>query len=152
VQGKQLRFPAGHPQLALLPTQAARPATDIVVELPARLVWNEEHTQRIYPAFAGRVGRIDADVGQRVQPGSVLAHLASPEFGQAQADTARAQVDAPMDKAVQRQRELFAAGIIARKDLEQSEADAARAQAEVARAQARTALYGGSAQVNQQLA
>jgi len=152
VQGQQLRFPAGHPQLALLPTQAARAAQDITVELPARLVWNEERTQRIYPAFAGRVTRIDADVGQRVQPGSALAHLASPDFGQAQADTARAQVDARlMTQAVQRQRELFAAGIIARKDLEQSEADAARAQAEVARAQARTALYGGSAQVNQQL-
>ncbi|EER58583.1 efflux transporter, RND family, MFP subunit [Acidovorax delafieldii 2AN] len=41
---------------------------------------------------------------------------------------------------------------MARKDLEQTEADAARAQAEVARAAARTSLYGGGAAVNQQLA
>ncbi|MDD2545450.1 MAG: efflux RND transporter periplasmic adaptor subunit, partial [Burkholderiaceae bacterium] len=128
-------------------------AQDIAVELPARLVWNEERTQRIYPPFAGRVTGIAADVGQSVQAGAVLARLASPDFGQAQADTARAQADAALAaKALARQRELFAAGILARKELEQAEAEAARAQAEVARAVARTSLYGGGSQVNQQLA
>jgi cobalt-zinc-cadmium efflux system membrane fusion protein len=41
--------------------------------------------------------------------------------------------------------------VVARKDLEQAEAEAARTQAEVARAQARTSLYGGGTSVNQQL-
>ena len=78
--------------------------------------------------------------------------LASPEFGAAQADTSRAVADATLARqALQRQRELFEAGVVARKDLEQAEADAARAQAEVARAQARTSLYGSAAGVNQQL-
>ena len=40
---------------------------------------------------------------------------------------------------------------MARKDLEQAEADAARSQAEASRAQARTQLYGSSAGVSQQL-
>ena len=90
LQGEQLRYPAGHPQLSLLSTQAAQSATDLVVDLPARLVWNENRTQRIYPAFAGRVNRILTDVGQSVAAGTPLAELASPEFGAAQADTARA--------------------------------------------------------------
>ena len=47
VQGQQLRFPAGHPQLALLGTTEAKAAESITLELPARLVWNEERTQRI---------------------------------------------------------------------------------------------------------
>jgi cobalt-zinc-cadmium efflux system membrane fusion protein len=47
---------------------------------------------------------------------------------------------------------LFEAGIVARKDLEQSEADAARTQAELERTQARTRLYGSTGGVNQQLA
>jgi len=51
-----------------------------------------------------------------------------------------------------RQRELFEAGIVARKDLEQSEAEAERAQAELLRAQGRTRLYGSVSGVNQQLA
>jgi cobalt-zinc-cadmium efflux system membrane fusion protein len=152
VQGQQLRFPAGHPQLALLSTAPAVAAQSVSIELPARLAWNEERTQRIYPAFAGRVAQLKADIGQSVQVGQVLATLASPEFGAAQADTAKAQADARLtDRNLARQRELFEAGIVSRKDLEQAEAEAARAQAEVARAHARTSLYGASTGVNQQL-
>lgn len=153
VQNGQLRFQPKHPQLALLGVTEARPAHSVAVDLPARLVWNEERTQRIYPAFAGRVSSMQADLGQSVKAGSPLATLASPDFGQAQADTAKAKADQNLSQqALRRQRELFDAGIVARKDLEQAEADAARAQAEVARAAARTSLYGGSAGVNQQLA
>ena len=153
VQGNQLRFTAGHPQLALLGLTAAAPVKTMTVELPAKLVWNEERTQRIYPAFAGRVVAIKADVGQAVKPGSLLAQLASPDFGMAQADTMKALADSRLtQKSLARQRELFEAGIIARKDLDQAEADAARAQAEVSRADARTRLYGGGGAVNQQLA
>jgi len=153
IENQQLRYPAGHPQLRLLATEPAKAASSFEVELPARLVWNEERTQRIYPAFAGRVSRIVADVGQRVGTGQVLAELASPDFGAAQADAARAQADAQLARqALQRQRELFEAGVVARKDLEQAQAEAARAQADVDRAQARTRLYGSSAGVNQMLA
>jgi cobalt-zinc-cadmium efflux system membrane fusion protein len=154
LQGKQLRFSSGHPQLALLGLASATPVKAITVDLPARLVWNEERTQRIYPAFAGRVMAIKADVGQSVKPGTLLAQLASPDYGVAQADTLKAGADSRLtQKSLQRQRELFEAGIIARKDLDQAEADAARSQAESQRAEARTRLYGGgSSGVNQQLA
>jgi cobalt-zinc-cadmium efflux system membrane fusion protein len=86
VQGEQLRFPAGHPQLALLGSVEVKSADSVTIELPARLVWNEERTQRIYPAFAGRVHALYADVGQTVQAGQLLATLASPEFGAAHLD------------------------------------------------------------------
>ena len=152
IQSGQLRFPSGHPQLALLGTVEARAAKDVAVDLPARLVWNEERTQRIYPAFAGRITSIQADLGQPVKAGAPLALLASPDFGQAQADTAKAHAGQSLaQQSLKRQRELFEAGIIARKDLEQAEADAAGAQAEVARAAARTRLYGSASGVNQQL-
>jgi cobalt-zinc-cadmium efflux system membrane fusion protein len=151
-QGGQLRFPPGHPQLASLATTAAKPPGRITVELPARLVWNEERTQRVVPSFAGRVASIDADVGRSVKAGSVLARLASPDFGAAQADAAKARIDAELTKkALARQKELFEAGITARKDYEQAEADAQRALAEQARAQSRVAMYGGGAGVDQQL-
>ncbi len=155
VQDNQIRFPPGHSQLALLSITAAAPGKTITVELPARVVWNEARTQRIYPAFAGRVMAIRADVGQSVKAGGVLANLASPDFGSAQADTAKAQSDLRLSqKTMQRQRELLDAGIIARKDFEQAEADASRAQVEAQRANARTSLYGasGGAGVDQQLA
>ena len=153
VQGQQLRFPAGHPQLALLGTVEAKAAESVTIELPARLVWNEERTQRIYPAFAGRVLTLNADIGQSVNAGQVLATLASPEFGAAQADTAKAMADAQVaDRALARHQTLFEADVISRKELDLTEADALRARAELARAQARTRMYGSSANtVNQQL-
>lgn len=153
LQGEQLRYPAEHPQLKLIEVAAAEQVTSVPAQLPARLVWNEERTQRIYPAFAGRVGRIGADVGQKVAPGALLAQLASPDFAIAEADAAKAEADASVAaKALARQHELFQMGIAARKDLEQAEGDAARARAEVARASARTRLYGGGSRIDQQLA
>ena len=156
LQAGQLHYASNHPQLALLAVTEARPASVLRVELPARLVWNEERTQRIVPAFAGRVAAIRADLGQRVQAGTTLALLASPDFGQAQADAAKAQADQHLaQQALARQRELFTAGIVARKELEQAEADAARAHAAVwrrhrrepaARAAQRHRRRGGGAQ------
>ncbi len=152
VQGQQLRFPAGHPQLPLLSSVEAKRAESITIELPARLVWNEERTQRIYPAFAGRVLSLNADIGQQVQAGQVLATLASPEFGAAQADTAKALADAQVaERALTRHQTLFDADVISRKELDMTEAEALRAKAELARAQARTRLYGSANQVNQHL-
>ena len=64
VQGSQLRFPAGHSQLAQLGIAVATPGKAVTVDLPARLVWTEERTQRVYAPFAGRVMRIAADGGR----------------------------------------------------------------------------------------
>ena len=152
VQGQQLRFPAGHPQLALLGAIEAKAAQSVTIELPARLAWNEERTQRIYPAFAGRVLTLNADIGQSVQAGQVLATLASPEFGAAQADTAKAMADAQVaERALARHQTLFEGDVISRKELDMTEAEALRARAELARAQARTRMYGSANTVNQQL-
>lgn len=154
LKGTKLHFPLGHPQLVQLGIAVAAPGKAVKFDLPARLVWNEERTQRVYAPFAGRVVRITADVGQSVKPGAVLAQLASPDFGVAQAETAKAQVDAGLtQKTLARQRELFEAGIIARKEVDVAEADAARSHAEIRRAEARTRLYGGAVgAVNQNLA
>lgn len=152
LQGQQLIFPAGHPQLRLLKLSPAQPGGAVDVALSAKLVWNEDRTQRLYPAFAGRVERITADLGQPVKAGQVLAELASPDFGAAQADAARAEADHALTrKQLERQRELLTAGVVAQRDFEQAQADAARADAELLRAQARVRLYGGGSGVSQQL-
>ena len=152
VQNNQLRFPAGNPQLSLLSTVEVKQAQNIAIDLPARIVWDEQKTQRVFPAFSGRVTQILTDVGQTVREGTPLAQIASPEFGAAQADTARALADALVaGKNFTRQKELLNAGITSQKEFEQAEADMLRAKAEVDRAQARTVLYGSGASVNQQL-
>ncbi|MDC8785005.1 efflux RND transporter periplasmic adaptor subunit [Roseateles koreensis] len=152
LQGDQLMFPQGHPQLRLIKLAKAVPTEAVDLPMSAKLSWDEARTQRIYPAFAGRVERISADLGQKVSAGAVLAEIASPDFGQAQADAARAHADATLArKQLNRQKELLDAGLVARRDFEQNESDAARAEAELARAEARVKLYGGNANVNQRL-
>lgn len=151
LQGQQLHYPANHPQLTLLLSTPAVAAHSVTVELPARLVWNEERTQRIYPAFAGRVQQLLADVGQSVTPGQVLATLASPDFGAAQADTAKALAEAQVaEQAHVRMRTLYEADAVAKKDVELAAANWQRAKAEAARAQGITAMYGSQGAVNQQ--
>lgn len=151
IQGQQLHYPANHPQLVLLGSTPARFAKSVTVELPARLTWNEERTQRIYPAFAGRVQQLLVDTGQTVVPGQVLATLASPDFGAAQADTAKALADATVaEQAHARMVTLYAADAVSKKDLELADANWQRAKAEVARAQGKTMMYGSPAGVNQQ--
>lgn len=152
MQNNQLRFPEGNSQLALLITTPAIPAEDIAVDLPAHLVWNEDRTQRIYAPLAGRVANIHTDLGKSVRKGEALLTLNSPEFGGAQADASKAMADLRLaEKTFNRQKELFEAGIVARKDFDQAETDALRAKAEADRAVVRINLYGAHGMVNQQL-
>ena len=152
IQGDLLQYPPNHPQIALLTTQAAVAASDVAVDLPARIVWNEDRTQRVFSAFAGRVSSVDVAVGQSVVQGQALAHLSSPEFGAAQAETSLAQTNLGLaTQVLDRQQSLFDVGVVARKEVEQAAAEKARAQAELKRAQARTDLYGSKNTALQQL-
>ena len=152
VQDGKLRFPEGHVQLQLIKTKAGEEAKTFAMDLPARLVWDEERTQRVYAPFAGRVLQIKADLGSLVSKGSPLLLLSSPEFGAAQSDLAKSLADVSVaEKAFSRQRELFEAGVTPKKDLEQAQADYERANAENERALSKIRLYGGGQLVNQQL-
>src|SRR2546427_12404028 len=93
VEGPRVILPEGSPQLASLSVAAAAPSVPRPVRLNGRIVWNEDVTVRIFSAFAGRVVKGTVDAGQPVQPGDVLATIASPDFGQAQADARRAVTD-----------------------------------------------------------
>lgn len=143
LQNGALVYPAEHPQLGLLQTAEVQAAGVWSSVWPARLVWNEDRTQRVHSALNGRVIRVLGDVGQNVGAGAVLAEVASPEFGLAQAEHARARADWEWaDKQWQRQQGLVELGIASQKDLESAQADRQRAQAEWTRAQARLRGYG----------
>jgi cobalt-zinc-cadmium efflux system membrane fusion protein len=115
------------------------------LRLPGRLVWNEDHTVRIVPQVGGRVQKITVEIGSEVKDGQILATLSSPDFGQAQADARKAQAEQKVAKqAFERQRELHAAGIVADKDLQQTQAEAISALAEADRASRRLAGLGGA--------
>ncbi len=143
-------FTEGNPQLAALQSDTVKAGAPEQLKLTGRLVWDEERTVRLYPPFAGRVARILVKPGEVVRAGQPLAVLFSPDFGQAQAEARKAQTDfALAQKSLERLRDLNAAGVAARKEVNAAEADYARAEAELARANGRIKLYGGSGEVDQ---
>jgi len=145
LESGQIVFPEGSPQVASFATEAVKESGPVQLRLTGRLVWDENNTVRLYPPFAGRVLQILVKTGEHVKRGQALAKLASPDFGQAQADARRAQSDfALAEKNLSRLRELHAAGVSSRKDLATAEADYARAEAELARAMGKVKLYGAS--------
>lgn len=148
-----LHYPEQHPQLKLLALSPVRQAQVEKIELPARLVWNEEKTQRVYSAFSGRVGIISVDLGQQVSTGQVLAKLSSPEFGAAQSEAQRAQADLILARQTnERQQKLFEIGVIARKELDQSNAELKRNEAAFELAQNRIKIYENPSAINLELA
>lgn len=145
LENDQIVFPEGSPQVASFATDAVKESGPLPLRLTGRLVWDENRTVRLFPPFAGRVLQILVKTGERVSKGQALAKLASPDFGQAQADARRAQSDFVLaEKNLNRLRELHAAGVSSRKDLATAEADYARADAELARAMGKVKLYGAS--------
>lgn len=117
-----------------------------ILALPGRIVWSEERTVRVFPQVGGRIQRIGVDLGEEVKAGTALAWLASPDYGQAQADAVRAEAAYRLAKqGLERSRELREAGVIAEKDWQQAEADAAAARAEQERASKRLGTLGGAA-------
>ena len=145
IAGNVIAFPGDKDPASLRVAEVAKPA-DQLVSLTGRLAWDDDHTSRVYAPYSGRVERLLVSVGQRVRRGQALATLSSADIGQAQADWRKAEADQALGRsAVGRARELAEAGVIARKDLEQAEADLARSSAEGARAKARLAQYGVAA-------
>ena len=145
IAGELISFPGKQdPPTLRLTTVAA--AADHPVALPGRLAWDEDHTSRIYAPYAGRIERLLVTVGQRVRRGQALAVLSSADIGQTQADLHKAEADQVLNRGtLARVRDLVEGGVVARKDLDQAEADLARSSAEVNRARARLAQYGVAA-------
>ena len=145
VEQNKLVLPENSAQLATLAVESVQPQGPCTVRLNGRLVWDDNVTVRIYSPFAGRVTRILAEPGQLLKQSDTLALIASPDFGQAQADARKAATDYVLaERTVSRIRELFEHGATAQKELQSAEADIARAASEKQRTEARLALYGNT--------
>lgn len=150
VQGDRIQFPADSPQLTFIRTEPANGADEHTLVLPGRLEWDASRTSHVVAALNGQVLRIQARPGQSVRKGDALAVIASPDFGAAQAERARAVAElSQAQQELQRMSELHAAGVVATRELEQAQKDAAAASAEHARLAARAKLYGDAGDVDQ---
>lgn len=146
VEGDMVVFPEKSPQLGSIAVEEVSRMGGTGLPLTGRLTWDEDVTVRVFSPVAGRVGKIAAAQGQRVAAGALLAEISSPDFGQAQADAARAAADlATAQRNRDRAARLVERGAVPRKDLDNAEADLARAGAEERRTSERLSRWGGGA-------
>lgn len=152
VRAGDIQFPADSRQLDVLRSEAVTAGAGASVQLPGRVAWDETRSSALRAPLAGQVARIEAQPGQRVKAGQVIAWITSPEFGQAQADGARGRAELQQARnELGRARELHAAGVVSGRELDEAEAAFAGSQAEHARAVAFATAYGGGQHIDQRL-
>lgn len=131
-----LRFAPGSPQLTMIHSSVATAfPLPVAQPLEARLAYDEDVTSRLSLPVSGRVTELRARPGDRVRRGQALLVIDSPDVGSAMADLARAEADLGLkQKTVARLQNLSGGDAVARRELEQAQADLAQARAEQARA------------------
>lgn len=137
---------AGSPQVASLKVEAVTEIPVPVTEpLNGKIVLDENRTARVFSPVAGRAMAIKAQVGDQVKAGQALLVMDSPDVGGAVADARKAQVDLQRKQQVlDRNRMLMEGGVLAKKEVETSQADFSLARAESDRATARLRNLGVS--------
>lgn len=152
ITADSVRFPANSSLKDKLLTASVVSSQENVINLPARLTWDEDHTARISSPLAGRLTDVLVQIGTKVNANQPLGHLSSPDLGIAQADVERAKSDlAQSERNRLRNKDLAEAGIIAGKEYEQSQADLMRSKAEAMRAEVRLKSLGAADAVDQKL-
>lgn len=153
VSGNTIRFPAGSLSAQRLLTAPVMSAQESVLSLPARIVWDEDHTSRITSPIAGRIDEIVVQPGFLVKANQPLAYLSSPELGSAQTESARAQAElAQAERNLARATDLYAVSGVAAKDVEQAQVDMERTRAESERTRLRLKSLGADNTVDQHFA
>ena len=143
VDGDKVSFAPNAPQKAGLTIEAAKPIEQSILHLTGRLVWDEKTTVKVFSSVAGRVERIPVSLKDNINAGDTLAFMASPDFGQAQADASKADADMRFSqRTLTRTKDLFDHGAAAKKDVEAAQDDFENKKAELQRALARLKLYG----------
>ncbi len=134
-----LRFAPDAPQLTYLNIQPVEMGQVPLLEaLQGRVGYNEDMTSRITAPINGRVIKIQAELGDRVNIGQPLLTLDAPDYAQASADAHHAQADLQLKKqAFERSKLLFDGGVLPRKELEAASADLEQSRIEVERTRAR---------------
>lgn len=123
--------------------QVRRASVALIQEVSGRIEANERQVARIGAGVTGRVTQVLAEVGDRVRPGQVLAHVASPELSTAQLGYLRAHASTQLaERAVERARQLIQADVIGSAELQRRESELAIARAELRAAGDQLALIG----------
>ena len=134
-----IKFAPDAPQLSALKIAVVEeiplPVSDMV---NGRITYDENVTSRVTSPILGRVIALHAEIGDKVQRGTVLVDIDSADLATAEADWRKAQADELRKKlSYDRAKTLFDAEVVARKDFETADADYVQSKAETKRAHLR---------------
>jgi len=114
---------------------------DTAVLTSGRVTFEDDLVAHIYSPVTGRVGSVDAALGQRLKKGTRLATIQSPDVGQASADLNKSDADLIAAKHdFDRKRDLYEAKACSAADFEASEDAFRQAKAERSRAEQKASL------------
>jgi cobalt-zinc-cadmium efflux system membrane fusion protein len=138
-KGDKIVVPEGSSLRSRLTVMAARAEpVSPTLSLPAVVESDPARTAAVLTPLSGRIVRLGAQLGDRVQRGQVLAVIDSPDLAQAADDYEKAaSAMALTQKTLMRQQEQIKIGAIATKDLDQAKSDNMQAESEYGRARAR---------------
>ena len=91
IQGDRIVMSNADGYAGSISVQSAAKGTRGNLHFNGRLTWDDDVTVRVFTPFAGRVMQILVETGRTVERKTPLALIASPDFGQAQADARRAE-------------------------------------------------------------
>jgi cobalt-zinc-cadmium efflux system membrane fusion protein len=146
---------SGEAQISKDQFQKAAMVTKLVVEedvgdtlvSSGRVTFDDARVTHVFSPVNGRILKVLAQPGERLERGAPLVVMASPDIGQAFSDYVKAKADlAAAQSEFQRQKELFAAHAGAQRDLEAAEDNYRKAQAELDRAHQKIVLLAPDAQ------
>ena len=121
---------------------AVRPLAE-TVSTTGEVGFDERRIARVAPRLAGRLHRVDAELGARVDAGQVLAVVDSVVLGEAKAEALRARAHYGVaEERHRRERELFADRIVSEQEVLEAEAAAREARADLVAAEQTLRLYG----------
>lgn len=87
-----------------------------------KITFSDSKVAHVVSPVSGRVVQIHAHLGQKVEAGTSLATIDSPDFGQSTADVDRAEADLnTAEHAFARQKDLYANHAVSKRDFEASE-------------------------------
>ncbi len=126
-------------QIEAVKVETIRPS----LNLPGKITFDEDHTQRIASPIDGRVHSVLHKLGDKVKAGTPLIELTSPQVAQLESDLRKAEEDQMVaKKSLERAKALQADGAVSAKEFAQIEADQRKAEAEVARVRAQLGVLG----------
>jgi membrane fusion protein, heavy metal efflux system len=118
----------------------------ISIVTSGRVTFDDLQVQHVFSPVTGRVTKIEAQLGQKMKKGDLLAIIDSPDLGMASADLGKAYADlVAAEHDIKRQRELFNEHAASAAAVETSEDNYRKTKAELERARQKARLlHAGS--------